>query len=92
MNEIPYDSNLQGNQGNSSVEEDCSGTDDAYTSGYADGKKKKCSEHIHAAVKKRVNVIHSQVIFFQAFMSAVLVVPTAHLSSSKAEKLAKFVA
>ena len=60
LNQIPYDSNLQGSQGQ------CD-TDDMkipartcpYDAGFAAGKEKKLSEHLHAAVKKRVNIIHS---------------------------------
>ena len=77
MNEIPYDSNPQGNQGSShhsSLQDPAeveSGRNDAYLEGYKAGKKKKLTQHIHEAVRKRVNIIHCQVLFFRAFVDAV---------------------
>ena len=38
-----------------------------YSAGYESGKKKKLTENVNAAIVKKVNLYHSQVIFYKAF-------------------------
>ena len=65
-------------------------SNDAYTTGYEAGKKQKLTEHVQAAVRKRVNLIHAQVIFFRAFAQGVQLAPQRHLTQPKKERLQKF--